>query len=43
MVRELIAILRGVAPHEVVAIAEELILAGITKIEVPLNLSLIHI
>ena len=37
MVRELIAILRGVAPHEVVAIAEELILSGITKIEVPLN------
>ena len=37
MVRELIAILRGVAPHEAVAIAEELILSGITKIEVPLN------
>ena len=37
MVRELIAILRGVAPDEAVAIAEELILSGITKIEVPLN------
>jgi len=37
MVRELIAILRGVTPHEVIAIAEELILSGITKIEVPLN------
>ena len=37
MVRELIAILRGVEPHEAVAIAEELILSGITKIEVPLN------
>ena len=37
MVRELIAILRGVAPHEAVAITEELILSGITKIEVPLN------
>ena len=37
MVRELIAILRGVTPHEVAAIAEELILSGITKIEVPLN------
>ena len=37
MVRELIAILRGVTPHEVAAIAEELILSGISKIEVPLN------
>ena len=37
MVRELIAILRGVTPHEVIAIADELILSGITKIEVPLN------
>ena len=37
MVRELIAILRGVAPHEAVPIAEELILSGITKIEVTLN------
>ena len=37
MVREIIAILRGVTPHEVVGIAEELILSGITKIEVPLN------
>ena len=37
MVRELIAILRGVTPHEVIAIADELILSGITKIEVPLS------
>ena len=37
MVREIIAILRGVTPHEVAGIAEELILSGITKIEVPLN------
>ena len=37
MVRELIAILGGVTPHEVIAIADELILSGITKIEVPLN------
>ena len=37
MDRELIAILRGVTPLEVIAIAEELILSGITKIEVPLN------
>ena len=37
MVKEIIAILRGVTPHEVVGIAEELILSGITKIEVPLN------
>ena len=35
MVREIIAILRGVTPHEVAGIAEELILSGITKIEVP--------
>jgi 2-dehydro-3-deoxyphosphogalactonate aldolase len=37
VVKEIIAILRGVTPHEVVGIAEELILSGITKIEVPLN------
>ena len=37
MVREIIAILRGITPHEVAGIAEELILSGITKIEVPLN------
>ena len=35
--REIIAILRGVTSHEVAGIAEELILSGITKIEVPLN------
>ena len=39
MVREIIAILRGVTPYEVAGIAEELILSGITKIEVPLNSS----
>jgi len=37
VVKEIIAILRGVTPHEVVGIAEELILSVITKIEVPLN------
>ncbi len=35
--RELIAILRGVKPAEVVAIASAILEAGITRIEVPLN------
>jgi 2-dehydro-3-deoxyphosphogalactonate aldolase len=35
--RELIAILRGIQPHEAEAIAGALIEVGITKIEVPLN------
>lgn len=37
MQEEIIAILRGVEPHEVLGIGEVLIEAGITKIEVPLN------
>lgn len=35
--RHLIAILRGVEPHEAAAMAEVLVDAGITRIEVPLN------
>lgn len=37
MDRAIIAILRGVTPDEVVSIAQEILAAGITKIEVPLN------
>jgi len=37
MSREIIAILRGVGPAEVVEIAQALVTSGINKIEVPLN------
>ena len=37
MSRKVIAILRGVLPEDVVAICEEILAAGIDRIEVPLN------
>jgi 2-dehydro-3-deoxyphosphogalactonate aldolase len=37
MSREIIAILRGITPPEAVAVAHQLVDAGITRIEVPLN------
>lgn len=37
MSRNIIAILRGVLPEDVVAICEEILAAGIDRIEVPLN------
>ena len=37
MSRPIIAILRGITPNEAGAIAQELVAAGIDRIEVPLN------
>ena len=37
MQRNLMAILRGVEPHEVAAIGDALVGVGISQIEVPLN------
>lgn len=37
MPRDIIAILRGVQPHEVLEISKVLVGAGITTIEVPMN------
>ena len=37
MKREIIAILRGIKPNEVLAIAHSIVESGITQIEVPMN------